>query len=193
MTTLTARQTKAREAVEKATNEVTVAEKKLKIAKSDEDKAAAQKVLDTAKAKLAKAQDRSTTADEAAEEAAAKKAAKEAERLEKAKAKAAEKEAKEKAKAEAKAANQMPEQNGIRQPKDGTATGKVWAIATGLSNQKGAPATAKEVREAGLAEGINPATIATQYNRWRKFHGITGRLVTEDTSEETKETSESAE
>lgn len=67
---------------------------------------------------------------------------------------------------------QMPHQNGVTRPKDGTATGRVWAIADELSNALGKPVPRKAVMEKGQAEGINPATIATQYGKWRRFHGL---------------------
>lgn len=71
-------------------------------------------------------------------------------------------------------APKMPEQNGVRRPKPGTATGRVWEIADEVSEAKGAPAVRAEVLDVYVSEGGNPATGATQYNRWRKFHGLTG-------------------
>jgi ATPase subunit of ABC transporter with duplicated ATPase domains len=120
----------------------------------------------------------------AAKEAAAKKAAaaeaKKAAAVE-AKAKreadkAEKKAAKDKAKADklaAKAASKQPEQNGIRRPKEGTTCGKVWAIFDKLSADSGKPATIGDSLKA--ADGMADATVRTQYARWRKFHGITGR------------------
>ena len=66
----------------------------------------------------------------------------------------------------------MPKQNGITRPKPGTKTGRVWEIADALSAQANAPAPRKNVIAQGVAEGINPATLATQYGRWRRFHGL---------------------
>lgn len=70
----------------------------------------------------------------------------------------------------------QPQQNGVTRPKDGTKTGRVWEIADELSAQQGSPAPRGDVMKAGEAEGLNPATIATQYGRWRKFHGL-GRVT----------------
>lgn len=67
------------------------------------------------------------------------------------------------------------EQNGISRPGAGTATGKVWEIADSISQATGKPASRKSVLEDAQAAGINPATAATQYGRWRKFHGLEGR------------------
>lgn len=103
-----------------------------------------------------------------AEDKAAAKAAKKAERDA---AKAAKK-------AEAKAAKEaakQPKQNDVRRPKHGTTTGKVWAIFDHLSHSTGAPALIGDALK--QATGIPEATVRTQYARWRKFHGITGRAV----------------
>ena len=66
----------------------------------------------------------------------------------------------------------MPSQNGVTRPKPGTATGRVWEIADELSEASGDVAPRKDVLEKFVAEGGNPATGATQYGRWRKFHGL---------------------
>lgn len=82
-------------------------------------------------------------------------------------------------------APKQPSANGVTRPKNDTKTGRVWAIADELSSKDG-PAARKDVMQAGEAEGLNTATIATQYGRWRKFHGL-GRTVkaadTEDAAE----------
>lgn len=64
------------------------------------------------------------------------------------------------------------EQNGIVRPKAGTATGRVWEIADELSAKAGAPAPRKEVLGVAQKEDINVSTAATQYGRWRKYHGL---------------------
>lgn len=115
-----------------------------------------------------------TTAATAEEIAAKQAAATEA----KAAAKAAKAAAKVEAKAAAKAAKEsakMPKQNDVRRPKAGTTTGKVWGIFDELSAKSGAPAAIGDALKA--ATGIPEATVRTQYARWRKFHGITGRAV----------------
>lgn len=124
------------------------------------------------------------------QEAAAKKAAaaeaKAAKDKEKADAKAAKdaaaaeaKAAKEKAKADAeaaKAANKLPEQNGITRPKPETLCGQIWAVLDGISTKNGAPASIAEAKEHPNLAGKADATIRTQYARWRKFYGVTGRV-----------------
>lgn len=109
-----------------------------------------------------------TSTAPSAEDKTAAKAAKKAERdAAKAEKKAAAKAAKESAK--------QPKQNDIRRPKPGTTTGNVWAIFDKLSASTGAPALIGDaLKQAG---GVPEATVRTQYARWRKFHGITGRTV----------------
>lgn len=114
-------------------------------------------------------------ADDAAK--AEKKRLAEEERKRKADEKAAKKVADAAAKEAAKAASEMPESNGIRRPKAGTACGNAWAIFDAVSGETGAPATMGEVLRRGLAANLNEATIRTQYARWRKFFGISGRLA----------------
>jgi len=63
-------------------------------------------------------------------------------------------------------------QNGVTRPKVGTKTGRIWEISDHLSSREGKPVERKKVLEAALAEDINTATAATQYGRWRKYHGL---------------------
>lgn len=63
-------------------------------------------------------------------------------------------------------------QNGVTRPNPGTKTNRVWEIADAMSAEIGAPAPRKKVLEAAMAEGLNVATAATQYGRWRKYHGL---------------------
>lgn len=66
------------------------------------------------------------------------------------------------------------QQNGVTRPKAGTKTARVWDIADEISAAQGSPARRKSVIEKALAEDMNAATAATQYGRWRKFHGLKG-------------------
>lgn len=127
-------------------------------------------------AKAAKDEEKRLANEAKAAEKAEKKRLQEEDRTRKAQEKAAAKEAEKLAKEAAKVANEMPESNGIRRPKPDTACGKAWAIFDGVSQETSAPATMAEVLRRGLAQGLNEATIRTQYARWRKFFGISGRL-----------------
>jgi hypothetical protein len=65
----------------------------------------------------------------------------------------------------------LAKQNGVTRPGGGL-TGKVWECADRISAAVGAPAPRKQVMEELVAAGVNQATIATQYGRWRKFNGL---------------------
>lgn len=66
-------------------------------------------------------------------------------------------------------------QNGYTRPKDGSTTGRVWAIADEISKKAGQPAERKAVLEQAVAENLNPSMAASQYSRWRGFHGLIGK------------------
>ena len=97
---------------------------------------------------------------------AAKKAQKEAEK------------AAEKAKREAeKEANRMPEQNGVRRPQPETACGRAWALMDKISAKLGQPAPISHVLAVAGRHELNVDTVKTQYARWKKFNGVTGRVA----------------
>lgn len=82
-----------------------------------------------------------------------------------------------KVKAEKAPVEKMPEQNGVRRPKPNTACGKVWELCDKLSAKLGSPTPVAPVFEKLVAEGMNGNNVKAEYARWRKFHGITGRVV----------------
>lgn len=65
----------------------------------------------------------------------------------------------------------QPEQNGIVRPKPESSCGRVWDIADKITAARGYVAERKDVLEECSKIGINVATCATQYARWRKYHG----------------------
>jgi hypothetical protein len=69
--------------------------------------------------------------------------------------------------------------HGVTRPAAGTKTGRVWEISDELSKAAGKPIPRKDVMEKGEKEGINPATIATQYGKWRVFNGLKGVVTIE--------------
>lgn len=73
---------------------------------------------------------------------------------------------------EAKVKPPKDEQHGVTRPKVGTSTGAVWVIADDMSAAAGKPADRKDVLAAAIAGGLNASTAATQYGRWRKYHGL---------------------
>ena len=125
-----------------------------------EQTAAAEKEAKIAADKAATKAARETKAAEA-------KAAKEAKAEEIAKKKAA-KAAKEAAKIIRAVAN------GVTRPAAGTSTARIWQIADEISAKAKAPASRADVLKVAEAEGLNTATCATQYGRWRVFNGLKG-------------------
>lgn len=89
------------------------------------------------------------------------------------------------------------QQNGVTRPAAGTKTARVWDIADAISAREQRPAKRAEVKAQFVdAEGGNNSTATTQYGRWRKFHGLTGRDTTtssDDTGEEAEEVEEEIE
>lgn len=112
-----------------------------------------------------------------AEKAAAKLAEKEAKAAAAAQKKADEKAAKEAAAAAKKAekeANRMPEQNGVRRPKPETLCGQAWALFDSLSAS--GPTAISPALEKAKELGLNEGNVKTEYSRWRKYFGVTGRI-----------------
>jgi hypothetical protein len=124
---------------------------------------AAEKAAKDAEKAAAKAA-KSAEKEAAAQAKAAEKAAKEAEKL----AKQAEKAAKKPA---------QPEQNGVRRPREGGACAKVWAIADAVSAELASPAPIANVLERAKIENLDETTTRVQYARWKKFFGLSGRIV----------------
>jgi|SRR5690606_16775405 len=81
----------------------------------------------------------------------------------------------------------QPSQNGVTRPRSGTATGRVWEIADELSAAAGEPVARKDVMAQAKEEGLNEATIATQYGRWRRFHGLARPNATKQQADEPSE------
>lgn len=117
-------------------------------------------------------------------EKAEKKAVKEAEKANKkveaeaVKAAKEEEKAAKKAEAEAKkAVNVMPEQNGVRRPKPETLCGKAWTVMDDVSKAAGRPAAISEVLPLTTEAQLNEGNVKAEYARWRKFNGVTGRVL----------------
>lgn len=86
-------------------------------------------------------------------------------------------------------------QNGVTRPREGTKTCEIWDIADAISEETGSAAGRNEVIAVCLAREINESTGATQYARWRKFHGIkapvsTAKPVIKADDEEVEESEE---
>lgn len=83
--------------------------------------------------------------------------------------------------AKVKSDAQVDERNGIKRPKAGGKTEKVWVACDKLNDKKGSAPAFSEVNEyidkhfADLA--IPAATRRSNYACWRKYNGITGRVT----------------
>lgn len=108
---------------------------------------------------------------------AEREAAKEGVKTAKANLRGAGKAAREAEAAERKAAREnRVEQNGMKQPSEGTPSAKLWAAYDAVAAELGRPPAYEEVAEAGLAAHPVAGTVKAAYAHWRKFHGITGRV-----------------
>lgn len=175
------------------------------------EKTPEQLAAEAAAAKAAAAAERK--AKEKAERAAAKKAEqeeakakREAERKAKADAKEAEKAdakqkredekaAKIKAKEDAKAAKlaaKQPEQNGVRRPGPEGKCGKAWALMDSMSAQLGAPVAVADLLLAAKAQGMNENMVRGNYAAWRKFNGVSGRVLSSSDIAKAKAAQEAA-
>lgn len=67
-------------------------------------------------------------------------------------------------------------QNGVTRPQKGTTSANVWDIADAANRTK-AGAVRKTILEKAEAKGINGATAATQFARWRTFNGLTTKAA----------------
>lgn len=67
----------------------------------------------------------------------------------------------------------------VTRPGANTTTGKIWQAADEITaSQNGVVAAVASVKAHKLVHGINDHTVKTQYARWRKYNGVTGRLPT---------------
>lgn len=76
----------------------------------------------------------------------------------------------------------MPEQNGVRRPAPGGKCAAAWDLFDKVSRAKGAPASIAEALRDGDAASQNVANMKAEYARWRKFHGVVGRVEDPDKS-----------
>jgi hypothetical protein len=71
----------------------------------------------------------------------------------------------------------MPTQNGMTQPRAGTSSDTLWAVYDAAMVTKGSAPALEEVMDEARGTGITDGTIKAAYAHWRKFNGITGRVV----------------
>jgi len=75
------------------------------------------------------------------------------------------------------------EQNGVKRPSVGSKCRFVWDLCDAMLNINGNPPSHSAVKSDKSAKDLNPATVRTQYARWRKFNGLTGRLPVSEAAE----------
>lgn len=145
-----------------------------------EQKAAEKAAKDAEKeaAKAASKAEREKKAEERRQQREAEKEARKAEREAQREAKKAEREAEKARRLAEREAARMPMQNDVRRPKPETLCGQAWAIFDEVSQRNGSPATIGESLDISRPKGLNDSNVRAEYARWRKFHGITGRLPT---------------
>lgn len=78
---------------------------------------------------------------------------------------------------------QMPEQNGIRRPQPHTLCGQAWTVMDKLSAEKQGPVAINDLLIETNKAGLHPGNVKAEYARWRKFHGVTGRVVSQAKAE----------
>lgn len=149
---------------------------KAQAAAAAKEQAKAQREQERAEKKAAKEAEKAAGAAEREAEKAAKLKAKEDAVAAREAAKAAKLQAKEDLKAAREAARQ-PEQNGIRRPDPSGVCGIVWGLADEISASLGQPVPIANLLEATTARQLDPTTTRCQYARWKKFHGLAGRIT----------------
>lgn len=79
----------------------------------------------------------------------------------------------------AKVAVERVEQNGQRKPSAGTSSDTLWGVYDAVAVKLGRSPALEDVLVDARATGIVDGTIKAAYAHWRKFHGVTGRVVSE--------------
>lgn len=138
------------------------------------------KKAEKAAAAEAKKAEKQAAKDAKEAEKAAKKADKEAAKEAAAKAKADKAAEKAAAKAEKEAAKEnskQVKQNGIALPKEGTIGHTLFTIFNNKSAEMGQPCDVTSVIPLAEAQGVCLASIRAGYAKWKKFHGLSGRIT----------------
>lgn len=81
-----------------------------------------------------------------------------------------------KAEAPVKEAVKRINQNNVTRPISGTLCGQAWDLADNMSQAKGSPVAVADLLVETDKIGLNASNVKAEYSRWRKFHGIEGRI-----------------
>jgi hypothetical protein len=71
----------------------------------------------------------------------------------------------------------QPKRNDMVLPREGTISAKLWAIFDAAMAEKGSPPAFTEVAQTARDANVVEASIRAGYAHWRKYHGITGRVL----------------
>jgi hypothetical protein len=69
------------------------------------------------------------------------------------------------------------EQNDRKYPRIGSTIRAIWDWCDAFNEARGTAPARAELLETLQPAGFHPATLATQYAAWRRFHGITGTIA----------------
>ncbi|MGL5734640.1 MAG: hypothetical protein ACRCYS_07225 [Beijerinckiaceae bacterium] len=69
------------------------------------------------------------------------------------------------------------EQNDRKYPRIGSTIRAIWDYCDSFQESTQRPISRKELLDTMQPLGYHPATLATQYAAWRRFHGITGTVA----------------
>lgn len=89
----------------------------------------------------------------------------------------ADREAEAERKRQEREAKKEPEQNGIRKPSVGTLCRAAWDLFDAISTTMGQTAPISYVLPVAIDKGLNEANVKAEYARWKKYHGIAGRVA----------------
>lgn len=74
-------------------------------------------------------------------------------------------------------AKKEPEQNGIRKPSVGTLCRAAWDLFDAVTMEMGQTAPISYILPVALDKKLNEANVKAEYARWKKYHGISGRVA----------------
>lgn len=72
-------------------------------------------------------------------------------------------------------------QNDVTLPLEGSKARIIWDLATSISTELGETVSLNTLIEKSVLAGHSGSTAFGEYSKWRKFHGISGRVVDEAT------------
>lgn len=68
-------------------------------------------------------------------------------------------------------------QNEVVQPLEGSKARAIWDLADSLSKKSGETISLNDLVAAAVSENHSGSTVFSEYSKWRKFNGISGRTI----------------